>query len=926
MLAGSPQLESRRLLERHLDGCAACRELTAELVKAGIVGPQRDSSSPGPAESAPRPLSVGRYLLIERLGEGGMGIVYSGYDPELDRKVAVKLIRSSRVAESEGRTRLMREARAMAKLSHPNVATVHDVGDSGRGVFITMELVEGGTLRTWAVAQKRSWREILQTLVLAGRGLAAAHAAGLVHRDFKPDNVLVTRNGQPRVTDFGLASVQVGPHVSEPETSLPISGSAQTETGTLLGTPAYMAPEQRERQPATALSDQYSFCMTLHELLFGTAPSPVESAAPQSGVPSRVRRAILRGASEDPAKRFPSMDALLVELSRDPGRWVRRAAWLSAPVLAVALTVGGVHAYRALEKRRCRSSVPAVAGIWDATRKKSFAESFAATQQPSAVSAWKRLEHRVDAYVQGLVAKHVELCELSLTGDSRSSERALLQQTCVDRLLSDVRILTQPWSQADAELVRRGAALADVLEPVSACASERALRRVLGENTQKSEPLRERVLSLRASVEAGKLRESATVAAEIAKDASGQDNRSLEAEALLLVHAVNQGLANLETAEASAYQALVAAEASGRDDLILKTRLAIATAFVDNADRRLEAQRWMKLAGAVIERNDDLSYTVFDYEISAGKAALQESRVAQAEAHFRRAVETGSSVYGKDHPSRATALNLLGRALRVQAQPREALSAYEEAQTIVLKTLGPDHPELAQSYTSIGRIKLENRDLEGSAEASQQALSIQLRVFGPSHPLVAAAYMNLASVNLELKRLEKAVELYELALKTNRAALGEAHPKTRMTQGALGHAYVVLGQFQSSLELCLPAVKRAERNNSVGDEFHIWSLACVAESQLGLGKRREAVATFEKAERLAQLSGQDTPNRFILQFKLATALPASQRKRATALVRSAQLGFKRMKVELPEEIANWVKAAGLQREGRGEAVATPGQP
>jgi eukaryotic-like serine/threonine-protein kinase len=289
----------------------------------------------------PRGAKVGRYLLLDVLGRGGMGVVYAAYDPELDRKIAIKLVRAfspTPVAQA----RLLREAQAMARLSSPNVIAVHDVGTYGDRVFLAMELVEGGTLREWMRAQPPA-REILKTFELAGRGLAAAHSAGLVHRDFKPDNVLVGKDGRVRVTDFGLArpvaaaDTQATP---EPVPERQLLDKPLTATGTLAGTPVYMAPEQLEGHPADARTDQFSFCVALYEALHGKRPFPGSSGkdlieAIRSGkieqpdadsVPAWLRTILLKGLAADPAQRFASMQDLLEALSRDPAAAPRRAS------------------------------------------------------------------------------------------------------------------------------------------------------------------------------------------------------------------------------------------------------------------------------------------------------------------------------------------------------------------------------------------------------------------------------------------------------------------------------------------------------------------------------------------------------------------------------------------------------------------------
>ncbi|HEY0134780.1 MAG TPA: serine/threonine-protein kinase, partial [Nannocystis sp.] len=264
--------------------------------------------------SAPRKALLGRYSLLRKLGEGGMGVVYSAYDEELDRRVAIKLLRVSSGGDTEAASRMLREAQLMAKLSHPNVVQVYDVGVVSRRVFLAMEFVQGVTLREWLHGTPtaprpvpRPWPEVLAIYIQAGQGLAAAHAAGLVHRDFKPDNVLVGTDGRARVLDFGLArsdahADDLGVSTERNDDSLESTRSRQsrrsseqplTVAGTMIGTPAYMSPEQHLRVATDPRSDQFSFCVSLYEGLYGERPFAGHSA-------NELRGAVLTGRMRDP--------------------------------------------------------------------------------------------------------------------------------------------------------------------------------------------------------------------------------------------------------------------------------------------------------------------------------------------------------------------------------------------------------------------------------------------------------------------------------------------------------------------------------------------------------------------------------------------------------------------------------------------------
>lgn len=360
-------------VEAHLATCSDCRSLVAALATTShedsdihtqprLIG-HAATLPAAPPKPFQRGEQVGRYLFLDAIGAGGMGVVFSAYDPNLGRKVAIKLLRAGGpLNANEARARLRREAQAIAQLNHPNVVAVYDVGATESGdVYVAMEFVDGDTLKEWLSRWDRSWRDIVDIFVQAGRGLAAAHEEGLLHRDFKPDNVLVGANGRPRVGDFGLARSLLTPEeqISPlPQLSAAAHASPLTATGTVLGTPRYMPPEQLIGREIDARSDQFAFCVALYEALFRRHPLPGETAVamiergaralpPPDGrkVPPVVVAAIMRGLDPEPSRRFHSMNALLGELTRPQLR--RSKAWVAAAlvgVAAVAATVAFVMA------------------------------------------------------------------------------------------------------------------------------------------------------------------------------------------------------------------------------------------------------------------------------------------------------------------------------------------------------------------------------------------------------------------------------------------------------------------------------------------------------------------------------------------------------------------------------------------------------
>jgi len=315
---------------------------------------------------------IGRFVVVAELGAGGMGAVYAAHDPQLDRQVALKVMRNA-TGEEEDRVRMMREGQAMARVTHPNVITVYEVGTESGMVFLGRGPLDDGTPGKWR-GKPGERAAVIEKFIAAGRGLAAAHAANLVHRDFKPDNVLLGKDGRVRVADFGLARAATAlhekaltatlvtnrgggpPRDESPADSNPMG--ALTRTGAVMGTPMFMAPEQHKGERADAPADQFAFCVSLYEALYKAWPYEGKSApavadavidgrlspAPKnSDVPARLRKILLRGLATDPAARYPSMEALLAELEeevRPPAR--SKLPWLVGAAVVAAGVAGAV--------------------------------------------------------------------------------------------------------------------------------------------------------------------------------------------------------------------------------------------------------------------------------------------------------------------------------------------------------------------------------------------------------------------------------------------------------------------------------------------------------------------------------------------------------------------------------------------------------
>jgi len=687
MLGGLPP-ERAAEVDRHLDACPTCRRLVAEAVRArtptGLAEPAAlHSAAPAASVEAvlPRGTPVGRYLVLERLGAGGMGVVYSAYDPELDRRVALKLLRVAALGldAEEGRAHLLREAQAMARVSHPHVVSVFDVGTLGEQVFLAMEYVEAQTLRQWMRAAPRSWREVRDVFVDAGKGLAAAHAAGLVHGDFKPENLLV--GARVRVTDFGLAR-RTAP------------GDALKPVG---GTPAYMAPEQfGPGGHADTRCDQFSFCITLYEALYGERPfvgdtertlvaemraGRVRPVPKGTDVPPWLHRLVVRGLEVDPAARHPSMEALLATLQgeREPAK--RRRWWPQlGGGLALLLSVGVTHAVHTRSGRACEGAAEKVTGIWGPEQKQAAETAFLATGRPFALEAWKSTQRTLDAYTAAWATLHTSACEATRVRGEQSEELLGRRMRCLDQRLAEVAALTRLFAQADTRVVQHAPRTAEQLSPLAGC-SDLAVLEAAGPVPEdaashaRTAALRTALMEGRMLGAAGRYAEGAARVLPVAEEARAAGDRYGSAEALLLVAELRD--------QAGDYPSNVAQ---------IEMRLG----------RLSEAEHHFREAIAHLEAKRGPEHVTLCSPLHGlGNALQQQGQAEAALPYFERAAAIHSAQPSDFHNARAELLMNLGNAYLVAKRPREAIAPLERALAFIEKS-----PHAVQQHRGLIRFRL----------------------------------------------------------------------------------------------------------------------------------------------------------------------------------------------------------------------------
>jgi eukaryotic-like serine/threonine-protein kinase len=807
------------------------------------------------AHAAPDELTpgttVGRYMILSRLGSGAMGVVYAAYDPELDRKVALKLLHPRGGSSLDSRVRLMREAKALARLSHPNVVAVHDVGTFAERVFLAMEFVDGKTLSAWLKDQvsPRPWPEVLALLRDAGAGLAAAHAAGLIHRDFKPDNVLIARDGRVRVLDFGLARSAGEAAPEDPESDpaaaavlasvsserrerSQIEDALLTRTGALVGTPAYMSPEQHLGRYADPRSDQFSFCVALYQALYGVRPfvgERMSSLAFQvlqgkiggvpagSTVPTWLRRIVVRGLSVDPELRYPGMPDLLADLDRESGGGKRRRTGLlvgGGALLGLAALLG-LRAAAPAPEQPCRGAADRLAGVWDAPRAAELEQVFRGSSLPYAAATWTSLRPGLDAYASAWTAAHTDACEATRVRGEQSEHLLDLRMHCLDRRRVELGALTDVLLRGEPGAIEKASEGLARLGEVATCDDTATLDAVVEPPTGKLKVEVDRVAAdiARASALelAGRWPDAERLTAAAIADPAVQAYPPLAAEALR-VHARLQQLLGAPADAATSLLTAVDAAVRGRDDRSAAeawTDLVFVTGFHLNQAEAAAAYTRAAAAAVVRAGADPLLRARLDADISsvqvrlgdaeqglaAGQRALEyfdanlEADPARlhrllgnlalihkhrkefdaARAELQRALELVRRESGKDHPSAATLLTTLGALALDEGRLDEAREHADEAAAIRRRALPPDHLDFASSEELFAGVAEARGETATAAAHFRRALEIYQAGPHPSPTKLAALHNNMAGLAVDEGRLADAVTDYRSALAGFRA-------------------------------------------------------------------------------------------------------------------------------------------------------------
>jgi eukaryotic-like serine/threonine-protein kinase len=702
--------------------------------------------------------SIGRYLVLRSIGTGSTGAVYASWDPELDRRLAVKLLHPSEgERDDDRRAALLREAKALARLDHPNVISIHDVGEHDGRVFIAMDFIDGETLEKWQARLRPPWQRVLSTYVQAGRGLAAVHAVGIVHRDFKPQNAMVDARGRVRIVDFGLAA----------------SAGAELATRELrAGTPAYMAAELHTEGIAGHAADQFAFCVALYEALYQQHPfagdSPLELAAavlagrvvpPPAGsvVPARIGAAIQRGLARDPERRWPSLETLLDALEQHPRR-------LKRPALAVVLmlvTLGGLAALPLVrdDDDDCGEQADRLVELWNESRAGSIAAAFSASGAAWANASASRTDALLDAWAEHHRLARARACAAD---EAPPADQRAAIDGCLARGLDQLEELLERWTLPDGPALRTAIHAARELPDPARCTELESLAHGTdaGDDPELQRQLERGLARGHALFDSGARQPARTVAEQTLALANNR-HIGTQAEARALLGRIAAAARELGTAQRELELAYFGAIAAGRDELAT----AVACELVALVGLgRLESARaldWAEHADALAARLDAPLWRGRVAHLR-GLVHARFERHSEAMAQLEQAHELLALARGAEDLETADVLaDLALTEARVRFAPAPEQSA--RALAIAEVALGPGHPELARFRSRHGMVGWLTGDVAAAEIELEQAGRELERDYGNDDPELAAVALALAEIALERDDLTTADAQFERA-------------------------------------------------------------------------------------------------------------------------------------------------------------------
>jgi serine/threonine protein kinase/tetratricopeptide (TPR) repeat protein len=991
------------------------------------------------------PIRIGRFILLEPLGAGAMGEIYAAYDDQLDRKVALKLVKNGSSLTAKADERLLREAQTLAQVSHPNVVQIYEAGTYNGRLFIAMELIRGKTLTSWLkdaaqVPRAVRQREILRQFIAAGRGLEAAHAAGVAHRDFKPDNVLVGDDGRVRVVDFGLAralvdepgdeasawsggaldddSIEAGTptltldeislgetvtssdretsdgapsagqvvgaqsargsaaldgvatqldstpatapapipraatgeplvmpamparpampgraSTSDPSSSAPKLKAAVrlTETGTVMGTPSYMAPETLRGAIADRRSDQFSFCVALYQALYDAFPfsgrslrelrDAMESGevAFASGVPvaGYVRKALYRGLSVSPAQRFASMGELLAAL--EP-RTRRRRGWIAVAVSLFAVVLGAGYLRSRAQVDPCAAAGTGIDEPWSGERQGAIHAAFGRSELPFAEATWRGVKARVDGYTGHWRDEATAACQATHVAHMQSAEQLDKRMLCLDRGRRQLAALASELGTGAPDTVEHAIEATEALPELDACRRTENLLFGLAPPppavAAKVVAIRDQLARALTLERLGRFEESLAIARDASAQAKGLGYLPVDAEA----HAqIARALDGRGTAEARAeaeplyFEALDTAEAERHDQLAVEIWNRLVLLAVRQDAGLKQAHAWWQRNAAAVRRvggNDadqarlhHMLGEIYYRESAYAKAADEEraaiATLARVPSHqlelsryddglaksldrmddfdeairlHERALAIATEALGAGHPDVIKRQLNYGHALEKHGQLDRARSVLEDALAKLPTRYRDSHPDAGRIHGFLSEVAYYQGQLDRAAEHARASLAIYQRALPPGHVLLAEAYTNLANAESKRRNFHDALAMYEDALALNRRHLGDDHYQTGLNEGNVAEMLVELARYDEAMTHLVEAERIFQHSSGRERETQAWVLTVRGEILAGQGQLGAAIPVLEQALKLFDDNVVDPGNRVLAMWTLARAL------------------------------------------------------
>lgn len=964
----------------HLSTCHACREQFTELARLESDEPDSYRSlafdeegealhpTVGDVAELDVGTSLGRYILLGKVGEGGMGVVYSAFDPELDRRIAVKVIRSEMASAGDDARRMLREeARAMARLTHPNVVRVYDVGSQGSLVYIAMEYVDGVDLGRFSARHSEDWRTVFDACIQAGRGLIAAHDAGLVHRDFKPSNVLCAKDGRVLVADFGLTRFL-----------LPDVGSGDTSKTRVSGTPGYLAPEQASGEHSTAKSDQYSYCVTLAQCLLGRKPLPdadpyadTATSSSMSGTdvtndfvvddpiaPKRFRSILKRGMATRPEDRHASMQELLDQLEG----LVRRGRRVKFVLGAAAMAIGMAGLMFALGQRSgkqdvvCTNSTEPMDAIWNDGRRTALAGFL--SESPYRDHGMHFLAS-VESVASGLSEEHVVSCEATFKTHSQSTDLYDRRMLCLRSQVTELgTVLDMVEKGGSVELAQSALAKMGVpadCEPSEIMLSAEAPPTSL-EDRERMREIDKALIDSNLLARNDKSDERLATVERALQLATELDYGPYTSRVQLLYSNALDGAERFDESLAAAEKSRDAAAKSRANVLLVRSLMQLADLVVTQKDDASKAAAYIDTARSLSLGVELPAYYLASLHRTAAIVARfeekREEAIDEAREGLRVLAAAGSeSQLARGMELRESLLSVIASTQFDMDEYDEALKGFEQVAELKSNRLGPKHSAIASSLANLATMQYKlgrmdeahdalrkARELLTSPDASKsvlsrclnleglilnrlgrpeesvvvyrEAIAVQTEVYGEDHRMVWATKNNLANVLVELEEWKEAIEMQEEQIRWSTERGGKDSQKTITARINLANTLAQGGTSEEEFERVYAVVEELLDTLPADDRRRINVLAVRGQALFRQERNREAAMAFTRAIALADKTDnvRETFTAFLLTRQAEAKWRSGEKRGGLDAARRAQGIYETLpeKEDLRKELEAWI--------------------